>query len=272
MDVRKRCFSLTMRNSWRDKIGVATLEWTGVLKRVGAHNFKLSIVSAQIGNKPFFAMKLTSCTLTSILTLVFCCLGNHECDAQQGPTTKCPSNQQYLPAVQYGCPASCDQPIPLCKAAIGPGCGCPKGTVVAGSTRPHNPFLCLPPRRCRKLPLPVCPNGSPLHDTISGARHFCGRGGKPCPRGYICHTDPADRFAVCCPDPPPKNDCLVSGCNREICAAEQLVSICLVPTCKVACLKFATCQRNPSGVCGWETNTRAYHTCVDKCRTKQAHI
>jgi hypothetical protein len=70
---------------------------------------------------------------------------------------KCPANQQYLPDVQFGCPASCDQPIPLCKAAIGPGCGCPKGTVIAGSTtRPHQPERCINPKKCRNKPPPKC--------------------------------------------------------------------------------------------------------------------
>ena len=32
----------------------------------------------------------------------------------------------------------------------------------------------------------------------SGEEFFCGRGGQPCPGGYYCVIDPADRFAVCC--------------------------------------------------------------------------
>jgi hypothetical protein len=132
-----------------------------------------------------------------------------------GSTTKrCPSNQRYLSNVQFGCPASCDQPVPMCKASVGPGCGCPKGTVLAGSSRPHNRKRCIQLQRCKKKPVstptyvpsyappplpssPFCPNNAtPLADP------YCGRGGTPCPIGYRCNIDPANPFgfAVCCPD------------------------------------------------------------------------
>jgi hypothetical protein len=126
-------------------------------------------------------------------------------------TRRCPANQRYLSNVQFGCPASCDQPVPLCYAAIGPGCGCPKGTVLAGSSRPRNRKRCIqlqqcnkkpvttptyaPPRPATPPPLTYCPNNvTPL------ANVNCGRGGTRCPTGSTCNIDPLDRFAVCCPD------------------------------------------------------------------------
>ncbi|XP_061170961.1 spore coat protein SP96-like [Saccostrea echinata] len=43
-----------------------------------------------------------------------------------------------------------------------------------------------------------CPRGNPLRSV------FCGRGPnrQDCPSGYYCEIDPADRFAICCPQCP----------------------------------------------------------------------
>jgi hypothetical protein len=141
--------------------------------------------------------------------------------------TRCPANQQYLPEVQYGCPASCDQPVPLCKAAIGPGCGCPKGTVLAGSSLPRRPLSCIPKDQC------------------------------------------AAEYEL-----PPLDKCTVSGCNGEVCSAEEVNSLCVVPTCQVSCLtKFGTCQANydPKAkfLCGWNTSAaeKEYQECLAACLT-----
>jgi hypothetical protein len=78
-------------------------------------------------------------------------------DAAADDSQKCPANQEYLKEVQYGCPASCDQPVPLCKAAIGPGCGCPDGTVLAGEARPRRSDWCIEAEKCTvdyELPAP----------------------------------------------------------------------------------------------------------------------
>ena len=45
----------------------------------------------------------------------------------------------------------------------------------------------------------MCDNSEPPLLTSTGDTYFCGRGGKRCPDGYVCHTDPADRYAICCP-------------------------------------------------------------------------
>jgi Lustrin, cysteine-rich repeated domain len=185
-------------------------------------------------------------------------------------SSQCPANQEYLPEVQFGCPASCDQPIPLCEAAIGPGCGCRAGKVLAGSTRPSRPDRCIPPRRCRKpTTAPLCPNGSPLKDPTTGQQLFCGRGGEPCPQGSTCNTDPLDRFAVCCPDleqKPPTDSCIVSGCNGEICANEGRFSICLAPTCEQSCLSLTTCQSDGNGLCAWNADVQQYQQCLANCK------
>jgi hypothetical protein len=166
---------------------------------------------------------IPSCAAVALLLLVFASSSLMQVATAQNGTTgalrrankikppKCPANQQYLPAVQIGCPASCDQPIPMCKAAIAPGCGCPDGLVLAGggssttsSRPPRSPEQCISPKLCEKknaVTPPMtswseCPNGAmPLANTA-----HCGRGGSPCPTGYTCNIDPLDRFAVCCPD------------------------------------------------------------------------
>ncbi|XP_071114337.1 low-density lipoprotein receptor-related protein 4-like [Haliotis cracherodii] len=45
-----------------------------------------------------------------------------------------------------------------------------------------------------------CPTGTPVVDD-KGLAFFCGRGpsAQACPPNSACHTDPLDRFAVCCP-------------------------------------------------------------------------
>lgn len=109
---------------------------------------------------------------------------------------------------------------------------------------------------------PSCPGGkTPLNDV------FCGRGPdrQDCPAGYECNIDPADRFAVCCPQEA-ASTCVVSGCNSEICAPEHRSSICIAPTEEQKCLKHAKCGAvkcdNPP-CCGW-IDTPEYKECLDK--------
>lgn len=73
---------------------------------------------------------MNRCAMIPVLALVISLL----------PTSwssRCPANQEYLPAVQYGCPASCDQPIPLCKAAPSVQCW----PVPSAHASPRNAFL-----------------------------------------------------------------------------------------------------------------------------------
>ena len=43
----------------------------------------------------------------------------------------------------------------------------------------------------------MCENSEPPLLKWIGDTYFCVRGGQRCPEGYVCHADPADRFAVC---------------------------------------------------------------------------
>jgi hypothetical protein len=71
-----------------------------------------------------------------------------------------------------------------------------------------------------------------------------------------------------------RRGCMVSGCNGEVCAAEEVNTLCVVPTCAVSCLvQFGTCQsrRDPTGklLCGWNTSAaeQEYQACLVACST-----
>lgn len=57
-----------------------------------------------------------------------------------------------------------------------------------------------------------------------------------------------------------KNDCVVGGCNNEICSDKQMSSICLYKD-GYECYKSATCERQDSGECGW-TQTAELKACL----------
>jgi hypothetical protein len=69
--------------------------------------------------------------------------------------------------------------------------------------------------------------------------------------------------------------CMVSGCSGEVCAAEEVNTICIAPTCGVSCLtKFGTCKSNsdyPTAKfqCGWDTSAteKEYQACLAACGT-----
>jgi hypothetical protein len=48
----------------------------------------------------------------------------------------------------------------------------------------------------------------------------------------------------------PKNGCVIGGCNREICAEEEMSSICIYNE-RFECYKNAVCEVQDNGKCGW---------------------
>jgi hypothetical protein len=56
------------------------------------------------------------------------------------------------------------------------------------------------------------------------------------------------------------NGCLISGCNNEICAEEEMMSPCIFKE-EFACYRQATCERQADGACGW-TPTEALTSCL----------
>lgn len=59
-----------------------------------------------------------------------------------------------------------------------------------------------------------------------------------------------------------KSGCMVSGCNGEICAEQEFVSICEARP-EHACYKTARCERQANGRCGW-TMTEGLNSCLNK--------
>ena len=68
-----------------------------------------------------------------------------------------------------------------------------------------------------------------------------------------------------CVDPntcEPPVECVVSGCNGEICAPFEMFSTCEASP-EYACLSLTTCGADASGQCGWEQND-AYLACLEE--------
>lgn len=83
---------------------------------------------------------------------------------------------------------------------------------------------------------------------------FCGGiAGIHCPTGYYCQLDGnyPDASGICViKSPKIQKNCIVTGCNREICADEELASICVYKP-EYDCYKGAICERQRDGKCGW---------------------
>lgn len=58
----------------------------------------------------------------------------------------------------------------------------------------------------------------------------------------------------------PKAECIISGCNSEICSDEQLSSTCEFRE-EYACYRTATCELQANGQCGW-TQTESLKSCL----------
>ena len=68
------------------------------------------------------------------------------------------------------------------------------------------------------------------------------------------------------PEPKPISGCVVSGCSSEICAEEEVISICLFRP-EYECYRTATCERQLDGECGW-TMTDELIDCVQDLSKK----
>ena len=196
---------------------------------------------------------------------------------------KCPRNQVYLKSVQYGCPPTCDQPQPRCLAPQGPGCGCPEGTILAGSSRKKRPDRCIPYDKCKcprnqvflaDVPFScpaTCEQPIPLCDGPSGPG--CG-----CPKGMVLGGNPRNprsKRRKCVP--PEECKCRVTGCKSEICSIKPAFTTCEAPTCEEQCLqKFGKCETQQVQcvtapclpVCNWNTDSKGYDRCIKNCHNQ----
>ncbi len=84
--------------------------------------------------------------------------------------------------------------------------------------------------------------------------------------GYLFALNEATEIsAVIIITQPPvtSSNCYVGGCSGEICSDQQgIVSTCIYKP-EYACYKNATCQRQPSGQCGW-TSSAVLTACLSK--------
>lgn len=63
-------------------------------------------------------------------------------------------------------------------------------------------------------------------------------------------------------EPEPVNDCIVSGCSRQVCADRQVMTLCDYRA-EYACYRDASCERQEDGACGW-TQTDALRACLGR--------
>ena len=64
----------------------------------------------------------------------------------------------------------------------------------------------------------------------------------------------------------PLATCNITGCSREICAEEEVMSTCQMRS-EYVCYKSARCERQSSGQCGW-TLTPKLNTCLEGARSR----
>jgi hypothetical protein len=64
---------------------------------------------------------------------------------------------------------------------------------------------------------------------------------------------------------PGTGGCYVGGCSGQLCTEERGAASTCEYTEAYACYKTATCERQPSGQCGW-TPTAALNMCLDNAR------
>ncbi len=66
-------------------------------------------------------------------------------------------------------------------------------------------------------------------------------------------------------NPAPIGGCAPTGCSKEICSDQQIITPCLYRP-EYACYKNAKCERQSDGACGW-TQTAALTACLRASKT-----
>lgn len=155
--------------------------------------------------------------------------------------------------LQTACDGVCRVPVALCRAvdgcAVQPSGGlrvrmdrsaAPAEALVApdadGTCGPRHTVVLRPGERRRIRVTGVDARGRPVdRDRVV---LVCRPPDAPCPTPTTTTTTR------------PSDGCVVTGCSHELCAAEELRSVCWwLPW--YACLRTATCERAAGGQCGW---------------------
>ena len=71
---------------------------------------------------------------------------------------------------------------------------------------------------------------------------------------------PGEERAQASPERPASNTCVVTGCSGQVCADREVVTTCEWRP-EYACYRMATCERQPTGQCGW-TQTPELRRCL----------
>ncbi len=62
-----------------------------------------------------------------------------------------------------------------------------------------------------------------------------------------------------------KVECIISGCNSEVCSEESMVTICVYIPEAFCFKKYSTCEVQENGRCGW-TQTKELQDCLKEYR------
>lgn len=125
------------------------------------------------------------------------------------------------------------------------GAGCMPSNQAATRNTEFCPDVCA--AICSGKPEPYVPSGCPMPSCA------CNPGKYPLPKADEPVTPTTTQPSL------PKA-CKRTGCGGEICADEDVVSLCkLVP--EAICYQNATCERQLNGECGW-TQTEELQSCL----------
>ncbi len=218
----------------------------------------------------------------------------YPCDPVPGYPDSCPDQPYCEGTCQYdvvnpGCNTDSDCPEgSSCQCTSDPSCPMCDVCFFQCVENPPPP----PPSQCETDA--DCPQGTSCQCTADPSCPMCavcffqciGKEPPPpagcssdadCQKGEICEypASAGDAFAPPCwdgwcpPGPgtcvpaPVQNECKVSGCSGEICAAEEMASICIWAP-YYECFKYSSCGNfNADGGCGWEPND-AFLACMEK--------
>lgn len=117
------------------------------------------------------------------------------------------------------------------------------------------------------------PSGLPEHDDeLKVPLNFTGTGGSPivtnfeeCEKaGYPVMESYPRQCAI--PDGTTfietlKEECIITGCSKQVCASEHVTTTCVYEP-EYSCLKYAVCETQANGECGWTEND-VFKSCID---------
>ena len=170
-------------------------------------------------------------------------------------TTPCPSGS----CVGHRCVASDDPTSPCAAVLCEPGTHCEARGGRARcvpSTCPDGQSLNLATGECECTTIGLCVEGWTWDPVACECITPCAL--VRCAAGTHCEA--IDGAAACVPDGPTEPSCFRTGCSGEVCSDENVLTVCIYRP-EYACYDHATCERQPTGECGW-TPTPELDACL----------